>query len=132
MFWFYQFFINSYINNKILAVGIRNSYPFEFLNSYGNGIVLIDIYIRQVITFIESEFPTAMYKLSNDLFVIASNKANDESDFYFIDEIYGSKDCLSYISSINSGTKDFISSIAESEFFGKLIVSGNASVRGFQ
>ena len=136
-------FINSLlmINNKILAVGIRNSYPFEFLNSYGNGIVLIDIYIRQVITFIESEFPTAMYKLNNDLFVIASNKANDESDslvpqkkinFYFIDEIYGSKDCLSYISSINSGTKDFISSIAESEFFGKLIVSGNSSVRGFQ
>ena len=79
--------------------------------------------------------------LNNDLFVIASNKANDENDslvpqkkinFYFIDEIHGSKDCLTYISPINSGTKDFISSIAESEFFGKLIVSGNSSVRGFQ
>ena len=136
-------FINSLlmINNKILAVGIRNSYPFEFLNSYGNGIALIDICIRQVITFIQSEFPTAMYKLNNDLFVIASNKANDENDslvpqkklnFYYIDEINGSKDCLSYISSINSGTKDFVSSIVESECFGKLIVSGNASVRGFQ
>ena len=92
-------------------------------------------------TFIESEFPTSMYKLNNDLFVIASNKATDENDslvpqkkinFYYIDEIYGSKDCLIYISSINSGTKDFIHSLSESECTGKLIASGNVNVRAFQ
>ena len=124
------------INNKILCVGVQDT----TLSSI-NGIALIDINLRQVITFIESEFPTSMYKLNNDLFVIASNKATDENDslvpqkkinFYYIDEIYGSKDCLIYISSINSGTKDFIHSLLESECTGKLIASGNVNVRAFQ
>ena len=136
-------FVNSLImiNKKILAIGIRNSYHFGTSNSNENGIVLIDIKFRQVVTFIESEFPTAMYKLSNDLFVIACNKSNDETDslvpqkkinFYYIDEDFGSKDNLTYISSINSGTKEFVSSIAECHYYGKLIVSGNSTVRGFQ
>ena len=136
-------FVNSLlmINEKVLAVGIRNSYAFEYSNSYGNGIALININLRQIITFIESEFPTAMNKLNNDLFVIASNKASDENDqlvpqkklnFYYIDEVYGSKDCLVFISSINSGTKDFVYSIGECESLGKLIASGNVNVRAFQ
>ena len=136
-------FVNSLlmINEKVLAVGIRNSYPFEYSNSYGNGIALININLRQIITFIESEFPTAMNKLNNDLFVIASNKASDENEplvpqkklnFYYIDEVYGSKDCLIFISSINSGTKDFVYSIGECESLGKLIASGNVNVRAFQ
>ena len=136
-------FVNSLlmINEKVLAVGIRNSYPFEYSNSYGNGIALININLRQIITFIESEFPTAMNKLNNDLFVIASNKASDENEplapqkklnYYYIDEVYGSKDCLIFISSINSGTKDFVYSIGECESLGKLIASGNVNVRAFQ
>ena len=136
-------FVNSLlmINEKVLAVGIRNSYAFEYSNSYGNGIALININLRQIITFIESEFPTAMNKLNNDLFVIASNKASDENEplvpqkklnFYYIDEVYGSKDCLIFISSINSGTKDFVYSIGECESLGKLIASGNVNVRAFQ
>ena len=136
-------FVNSLlmINEKVLAVGIRNSYPFEHSNSYGNGIALININLRQIITFIESEFPTAMNKLNNELFVIASNKASDENEplvpqkklnFFYIDEVYGSKDCLVFISSINSGTKDFVYSIGECESLGKLIASGNVNVRAFQ
>ena len=135
-------FVNSLImiNKKILGVGIRNNYYLENPN-YGNGIVLIDINIRQIITFIESEFPTAMIKLTNDLFIVACNNTNDENNslvpqkklnFYYIDEIYGSKDNLVFISSINSGTKDFVHSILESDYLGKLIVSGNIDVKALQ
>ena len=134
-------FVNSLlmINKRILAVGVRNSNPWEYSDL--NGIALIDIYFRQIVTFIKSEFPTAIYKLNNDLFAIACNKSEDDNetlvpqkkiDFYYIDEIYESKDNLTYLSSINSGTKDFVHSICESNCLGRLIVSGNLSVRGFQ
>ena len=134
-------FVNSLlmINNDILAVGIRNSYDLNYNN--GNGIVLIDINVRQIVTIIECEFPTAMYKLKNDLFVISCNKSSDEDDnpvpqkkinFFYIDEEFGSKNSLTYISFINSGTKDFIHSIGESENSGKLIITGNITSRVFQ
>ena len=135
-------FVNSLlmINKRILAVGIKNSNAFSY-SLLNDGIALIDINFRQVVTFIQSEYPTSMYKLNNDLFVIACNSGKDENDslipqkkinFYYIDELNGSKDCLVYISSINSGTKDFVHSLCESDCFGKLIISGSQSVRAFQ
>ena len=135
-------FVNSLlmINKRILAVGIKNSNAFSY-SIINDGIALIDINFRQVVTFIQSEYPTSIYKLNNDLFVIACNSANDDNDalvpqkrinFYYIDELNGSKDCLVYISSINSGTKDFVHSLGESDSFGKLIISGSQSVRAFQ
>jgi hypothetical protein len=127
------------INKQILAVGIRNSYDLNYTN--GNGIVLIDIIYRQIVTIIECEFPTAMYKLKNDLFVISCNKSFDDDDnpvpqkkinFFYIDEEFGSKNSLVYISFINSGTKDFINSITESQNSCKLIITGNINTRVFQ
>ena len=133
-------YVNSLlmINKKIVAVGIKNNNAFDLSK---DGIALIDINFRQIVTFIQSEYPSAIYKLNNDLFVIACNNSKDENDtfisqkkfnFYFIDEISISKDCLVYISSIHSGTNEFVHSFCESDYCEKLIASGNLNVKAFQ
>ena len=133
-------YVNSLlmINKKILAVGIKNNNAFDLSK---DGIALIDINIRQIVTFIQSEYPNAIYKLNNDLFVVACNNSKDENDtfisqkkfnFYYIDEISGSNDSLVYISSIHSGTNEFVHSFCESEDCEKLIASGNLNVKAFQ
>ena len=121
-------YVNSLlmINKKILAVGIKNNNAFDLSK---DGIALIDINIRQIVTFIQSEYPNAIYKLNNDLFVVACNNSKDENDtfisqkkfnFYYIDEISGSSDSLVYISSIHSGTNEFVHSFCESDYCEKL------------
>ena len=133
-------YVNSLlmINKKILAVGIKNNNAFDLSK---DGIALIDINFRQIVTFIQSEYPNAIYKLNNDLFVVACNNSKDENDtfisqkkfnFYYIDEISGSSDSLVYISSIHSGTNEFVHSFCESEDCEKLIASGNLNVKAFQ
>ena len=133
-------YVNSLlmINKKILAVGIKNNNAFDLSK---DGIALIDINIRQIVTFIQSEYPNAIYKLNNDLFVVACNNSKDENDtfisqkkfnFYYIDEISGSSDSLVYISSIHSGTNEFVHSFCESDYCEKLIASGNLNVKAFQ
>ena len=133
-------YVNSLlmINKKILAVGIKNNNAFDLSK---DGIALIDINIRQIVTFIQSEYPNAIYKLNNDLFVVACNNSKDENDtfisqkkfnFYYIDEINGSSDSLVYISSIHSGTNEFVHSFCESDYCEKLIASGNLNVKAFQ
>ena len=133
-------YVNSLlmINKKILAVGIKNNNAFDLSK---DGIALIDINFRQIVTFIQSEYPNAIYKLNNDLFVVACNNSKDENDtfisqkkfnFYYIDEISGSNDSLVYISSIHSGTNEFVHSFCESEDCEKLIASGNLNVKAFQ
>ena len=133
-------YVNSLlmINKKILAVGIKNNNAFDLSK---DGIALIDINIRQIVTFIQSEYPNAIYKLNNDLFVVACNNSKDEDDtfisqkkfnFYYIDEISGSNDSLVYISSIHSGTNEFVHSFCESDYCEKLIASGNLNVKAFQ
>ena len=133
-------YVNSLlmINKKILAVGIKNNNAFDLSK---DGIALIDINIRQIVTFIQSEYPNAIYKLNNDLFVVACNNSKDENDtfisqkkfnFYYIDEIRGSNDSLVYISSIHSGTNEFVHSFCESDYCEKLIASGNLNVKAFQ
>ena len=133
-------YVNSLlmINKKILAVGIKNNNAFDLSK---DGIALIDINFRQIVTFIQSEYPNAIYKLNNDLFVVACNNSKDENDtfisqkkfnFYYIDEISGSSDSLVYISSIHSGTNEFVHSFCESEDCEKLIGSGNLNVKAFQ
>ena len=133
-------YINSLlmINKTILAVGIKNNNAFDFSK---DGIALIHINLRQIVTFIQSEYPSAIFKLNNDLFVVASNNSKDENDtfisqkkfnFYYINEINGSKDCLIYISSIQSGANEFVHSFCESEYCEKLIASGNLNVKAFQ
>ena len=121
-------YVNSLlmINKKILAVGIKNNNAFDLSK---DGIALIDINFRQIVTFIQSEYPNAIYKLNNDLFVVACNNSKDENDtfisqkkfnFYYIDEISGSSDSLVYISSIHSGTNEFVHSFCESDYCEKL------------
>ena len=133
-------YVNSLlmINKKILAVGIKNNNAFDLSK---DGIALIDINFRQIVTFIQSEYPNAIYKLNNDLFVVACNNSKDENDtfisqkkfnFYYIDEISGSNDSLVYISSIHSGTNEFVHSFCESDYCEKLIASGNLNVKAFQ
>ena len=133
-------YVNSLlmINKKILAVGIKNNNAFDLSK---DGIALIDINFRQIVTFIQSEYPNAIYKLNNDLFVVACNNSKDENDtfisqkkfnFYYIDEISGSSDSLVYISSIHSGTNEFVHSFCESDYCEKLIASGNLNVKAFQ
>ena len=133
-------YVNSLlmINKKILAVGIKNNNAFDLSK---DGIALIDINFRQIVTFIQSEYPNAIYKLNNDLFVVACNNSKDENDtfisqkkfnFYYIDEISGSSDSLVYISSIHSGTNEFVHSFCESDCCEKLIASGNLNVKAFQ
>ena len=133
-------YVNSLlmINKKILAVGIKNNNAFDLSK---DGIALIDINFRQIVTFIQSEYPNAIYKLNNDLFVVACNNSKDENDtfisqkkfnFYYIDEISGSNDSLVYISSIHSGTNEFVHSFCKSDYCEKLIASGNLNVKAFQ
>ena len=135
-------------NNDIQYISTSNSHY-----SNGNGCVRfysskynyksfdIIAFIRQIVTFIQSEYPNAIYKLNNDLFVVACNNSKDENDtfisqkkfnFYYIDEINGSSDSLVYISSIHSGTNEFVHSFCESDYCEKLIASGNLNVKAFQ
>jgi len=67
------------INKKILAVGIKNNNAFDLSK---DGIALIDINFRQIVTFIQREYPSAIYKLNNDLFVVACNNSKDENDTF--------------------------------------------------
>lgn len=126
------------INDTILCVGVQdNSY-----HSSSNGIALVDINIRQIVTFIEEEFPTAIYKLKNDLIAIAINKSLYDStelnpdkkiNFYFIDDTNkNNNNELIFINYINSGMKNSICSFGELDNLGELIIVGNQNTNVFQ
>ena len=121
------------ISNEILCVGIQDISSLSSIN----GIALIDINIRQIVTFIEDEFPTSIYKLKNDLIAIAINKSSyDEGElipvkkinFYYIDNAND----LVFINSINSGMKNYICSFGELNNLGELIIVGNQITSIFQ
>ena len=121
------------ISNKILCVGIQDTSSLSSIN----GIALIDINIRQIVTFIEEEFPTSIYKLNNDLIAIAINKSSyDEGElipakkinFYYID----TANDLVFINSINSGMKNYICSFGELNNYGELMIVGNQITSIFQ
>ena len=121
------------INDTILCLGIQDS---SSLNSI-NGIALIDIKIRQIVTFIEGEYPTSIYKLKNDLITIAINKSSDDDEelipskkinFYYID---GNNELI-FINSINSCMKNFIVSFGELNNFNELISVSNQITNVFQ
>jgi hypothetical protein len=121
------------INDTILCLGIQDS---SSLNSI-NGIALIDIKIRQIVTFIEGEYPTSIYKLKNDLIAIAINKSSDDDEelipskkinFYYID---GNNELI-FINSINSCMKNFIVSFGELNNFNELISVSNQITNVFQ
>jgi hypothetical protein len=126
------------INDTILCLGIQETSLLSPLN----GIALVDINLRQIVTFIEEDYPTSFYKLSNDLIVVAFNKSsyNDielipgkKINFYYIDDTNkNNNNELIYINSINSGIKNFIYSFGELDNFGELIIVGNQDVKVFQ
>jgi len=126
------------INDTILCLGIQETSLLSPLN----GIALIDINLRQIVTFIEEDYPTSFYKLSNDLIVVAFNKSSDNNielipgkkiNFYYIDDTKkNNNNELIYINSINSGIKNFIYSFGELDNFGELIVVGNQDTKVFQ
>ena len=102
-----------------------------------NGIALVDINIRQIVTFIEEEYPTAIYKLKNDLIAIAINKSSfDEGElipakkinFYYVDNAND----IVFINSINSGMKNYICSFGELVNLGELIIVGSQITSIFQ
>ena len=120
------------LNNKILCVGVDTS----SLSSL-NGIALININTRQIVTFIQAEIPTAIYKLKNDLIAVAINKSSsDEGElipekkinfFYF-----NGNNELIFINSVNSGMKSSICSFGELNNLDELIVVGNQITNVFQ
>jgi hypothetical protein len=126
------------INDTILCLGIQETSLLSPLN----GIALVDINLRQIVTFIEEDYPTSFYKLNNDLIVVAFNKSsyNDlelipgkKINFYYIDDTNkNNNNELIYINSINSGIKNFIYSFGELDNFGELIVVGNQDTKVFQ
>lgn len=122
----------SLINNKILCVGVQDT----TLSSI-NGIALIDINLRQIVSFIEDDFPTAIYKLKNDLIAIAINKSSYDDgelipakkiNFYYIEN----ENELIYINSINSHIKNFICSFGQLDNIDELIIAGNQTTIVFQ
>ena len=102
-----------------------------------NGIALININTRQIVTFIQAEIPTAIYKLKNDLIAVAINKSSsDEGElipekkinfFYF-----NGNNELIFINSVNSGMKSSICSFGELNNLDELIVVGNQITNVFQ
>jgi len=126
------------INDTILCLGIQES----SLLSQLNGIALVDINLRQIVTFIEEDYPTSFYKLNNDLIVVAFNKSSSNDielipgkkiNFYYIDDTNkNNNNELIYINSINSGIKNFIYSLGELDNLGELIIVGNQDTKVFQ
>ena len=128
-------FVDSVImlSDKILCVGVQNSLSLTSLN----GIALINISTREIVTFIEEEFPTALYKLNNDLVVVAFNKSSYEDDelipakkinFYYIN----SDNELIFMSAINSRMKNFICSFGQLNNLDELIIVGSTITNVFQ
>ena len=128
-------FVDSVImvSDKILCVGIQNSLSLTSMN----GIVLININTREIVTFIEEEFPTALYKLKNDLVVIAFNKSSFDDDelipakkinFYYMNN----DNELVFISEINSRMKNFICSFGQLNNLDELIIVGSTVTNVFQ
>ena len=128
-------FVDSVImlSDKILCVGIQNSLSLTSMN----GIVLININTREIVTFIEEEFPTALYKLKNDLVVIAFNKSSYDDDelipakkinFYYMNN----DNELVFISAINSRMKNFICSFGQLNNLDELIIVGSTVTNVFQ
>jgi hypothetical protein len=128
-------FVDSVImlSDKILCVGIQNSLSLASMN----GIVLININTREIVTFIEEEFPTALYKLKNDLVVIAFNKSSYDDDelipakkinFYYMNN----DNELVFISEINSRMKNFICSFGQLNNLDELIIVGSTVTNVFQ
>ena len=128
-------FVDSVImlSDKILCVGIQNSLSLASMN----GIVLININTREIVTFIEEEFPTALYKLKNDLVVIAFNKSSYDDDelipakkinFYYMNN----DNELVFISAINSRMKNFICSFGQLNNLDELIIVGSTVTNVFQ
>lgn len=128
-------FIDSLLmlNNNILCLGIQDSSSLSSMN----GIALVDIKIRQIVTFIEDDLPTSIYKLKNDLIAIAINKSSSEDDelipkkkinFYYIE---GNNELI-FINSINSGMKNCIISFGELNNMNELIIFGNQITNVFQ
>ena len=121
------------INNNILCLGLQNN---SFLSSI-SGIALVDIKIRQIVTFIEEEYPTSIYKLKNELIAIAINKSSYDNEeliptkkinFYYIE---GNNELI-YINSIKSGIKNNIVSFGELNNLNELIIVGNQTTNVFQ
>ena len=121
------------INNNILCLGIQNNSSLSSVN----GIALVDIKIRQIVTFIEEEYPTSIYKLKNELIVIAINNSSYDDEeliptkkinFYYIEN----NSELIYINSIKSGIKNNIVSLGELNNLNELIIVGNQATNVFQ
>ena len=120
------------INDKLLCIGVQDN-SFSSLN----GIALVNINTRQIVTFIEEQFPTAIYKLKNDLIVMGINKSShDEGElipekkinFYYLNE----NNDLIFINSVNSCMKNYICSFGELNNLGELIIVGNQFTKVFQ
>lgn len=120
------------ISDKLLCIGVQDN-SFSSLN----GIALVNISTRQIVTFIEEQFPTAIYKLKNDLIVMGINKSfHDEGElipekkinFYYLNE----NNDLIFINSVNSCMKNYICSFGELNNLGELIIVGNQFTKVFQ
>ena len=120
------------ISDKLLCIGVQDN-SFSSLN----GIALVNISTRQIVTFIEEQFPTAIYKLKNDLIVMGINKSShDEGElipekkinFYYLNE----NNDLIFINSVNSCMKNYICSFGELNNLGELIIVGNQFTKVFQ
>ena len=120
------------INDKLLCIGVQDN-SFSSLN----GIALVNINTRQIVTFIEEQSPTAIYKLKNDLIVMGINKSSyDEGElipekkinFYYLNE----NNDLIFINSVNSCMKNYICSFGELNNLGELIIVANQFTKVFQ
>ena len=121
------------ISDKILCVGVQNSLSISPMN----GIALININTREIVTFIEEEFPTSLYKLKNDLIVVAFNKSSYDDvelipakkiNFYYMNN----DNELIFINAINSRMKNFICSFGQLNNLDELIIVGNNITNVFQ
>ena len=120
------------INDILLCVGIQDT-SFSSIN----GIALIDINTRQIVTFIEEQSPTAIYKLKNDLIAVGMNKSSYDDgelipekkvNFYYLND----NNELIFINSINSTIKNNICSLGELNNADELIIVENQFTKVFQ
>ena len=120
------------INDILLCVGIQDT-SFSSMN----GIALIDINTRQIVTFIEEQSPTAIYKLKNDLIAVGMNKSSYDDgelipekkvNFYYLND----NNELIFINSINSSIKNNICSFGELNNADELIIVENQFTKVFQ
>ena len=118
------------INNELLCVGVQDS-------SSLNGIALVHINTRQIVTFIEEQSPTAIYKLKNDLIAVGMYKSSYDDgelipekkiNFYFLND----NNELIFINTINSCIKNNICSFGELNNIDELIIVGNQFTKVFQ